>query len=557
MKLRLPAPRISVIAAPIVVIAVLFLGWRILFGGPDSNDEYVLYTVSKTNLPIVITERGNLESQTSTRIKCEVENVSSSRNGQSGTQIIYIVENGSPVKEGDLLFELDSAPIRELLDEQAITFERAKADQIQRQAQYDNQISQNETMIANAELEIELAQLELDMFMDAENGTHRLNVDEIARTIDQTNSDVLEAQGRLKLSKNELDGVEALFKLGYKGKTEVDEKRLAYLQAEGNLAVALNRLETQQATMRKLNAYEKRMSELQLNGNLANAQRGRDQVAVDNVSELTQAQAALDAANRSLEKEEERLVKLETQVERCKVYAPHDGMVVFERDRDFTVEEGAFVRERQSILKLPDLSKMQVRTHVHESVLDQVQPGLPVTVRVDAFADRAYEAVVESVAVVPAYRGWSGGDVKMYETVIRVIDEVEQLKPGMTAVVEINVDRLEDVMAVPVQAIVQRKRQSRCFVYSGGGRLESRELELGQTNDKFVHVLSGLELGDRVVLNPLAVMTEDDDVFGEEEEGEEGSEETQDVAKQPSDKEVASTAGRDSKNKVASRQSSP
>ena len=48
------------------------------------------------------------------------------------------------------------------------------------------------------------------------------------------------------------------------------------------------------------------------------------------------------------------------------------------------IEEGAFVRERQRILTIPDLSRMQVETAVHESVLDQVRKGLNAAVRVDA-----------------------------------------------------------------------------------------------------------------------------------------------------------------------------
>lgn len=513
MLKRFFQPRMPLVIGGIVLLVGLFFGWKYFFQKGSTDERFVIYEVTKTNLPIVITERGNLESQIATDIRCQVESVSSNRN-QTGTQILFIVPNGAPVKEGDLLVELDSSPIRELLDQQTIQYERTKAEQIQAESVFENQKTQNDTAIADADLQVQLTQLELEMFVDKENGTHKLNVDQIKREIDEINSNILEAQAALELRRNELEGVEALFELGYKGRSDLESTRLSFLQAEGNLANALNQLETKQATLRKLDAYEEKMQRLTLEGAHANAQRARQQVEVDNFSQLTQAEAALDAADRALAKEKERLDKLQVQLENCKIYAPHDGMVVYARDRDFTVEEGAVVRERQEILSLPNLSKMQVRTYVHESVLDKVEPGQEVDVRVDAFADRVYRGVVETVAVVPAYRGWSGGNVKTYETVVRIDQEVKQLKPGMTAVVDIKIQQLDDIIAIPVQAVVQRKHKSWVYVSTNRG-VEQRMIELGPTNDKFVQVVSGLKEGDDVILNPMAILSGEEN----EEEG--------------------------------------
>ena len=61
---------------------------RVMIGQGGDEETFVYYTVAKTDLPIVVTERGNLESQVETTIRCEVENVSVDRSGNSGTQII-------------------------------------------------------------------------------------------------------------------------------------------------------------------------------------------------------------------------------------------------------------------------------------------------------------------------------------------------------------------------------------------------------------------------------------------------------------------------------------
>jgi RND family efflux transporter MFP subunit len=251
----------------------------------------------------------------------------------------------------------------------------------------------------------------------------------------------------------------------------------------------------------------------ELNGAMATAQRALDQVKIDNESLLAQALAAKTAAERALTTEKEKLERYRTLLTKCKIYAPHEGMAVYAMEEDrrsssSAIAEGAFVRERQRILTLPNLSKMQVKTSIHESILDQVRAGLPVTIKIDAFADRAYHGTVQSVAVLPKQADWMSSDIKVYETIVTIDEEVDQLKPGMTAVVEIHIDRLPDVLSVPVQAVVQVGKENWCYVGKGSNNAERRTIKLGKTNDKFVQVVDGLAELDRVVLNPMSIMDE-------------------------------------------------
>ena len=490
--------------------ALVIIAFATIAGGVSSPDgAMVYYTVKKTDLPITVTERGSLESQDNVEIICEVDDVYG--DGIDGTAILSIVPNGSSVKQDDLLVELDVTLHRDRLDSQVLDTERARAEYIQAQAKFENQKTQNITAEANAKLQVALSRLELDMFTDKNNGSHVLEVEEINRLIDDVKNEILEAQASLELKKNEKRGIEALFKLGYAGKSELDKSRLDFLQAESQLASRLNRLVTQQATLAKKKTFEKQMQKLQLEGNLATAIRDEIQMGRNSTAELAQADAALKAADESLKKEEERLARSKTQIENSKIYAPQDGMVAYASgsSRRYSVEirEGARIRLQQKILTLPNLSKMQVRTAVHESVLDQIRKGLPATVRVDAFSDRTYQGTVRSVAVLPDQGDWMNSDTKVYETFVTIDEEVKRLKPGMTAVVEIHVDRLKDILSIPVQSVVQVANHSWCYVENDGS-IERRSLDLGKTNEQFVEVREGLELGDRVVLNPSAIMDE-------------------------------------------------
>src|SRR5690606_526025 len=99
-------------------------------------------------------------------------------------------------------------------------------------------------------------------------------------------------------------------------------------------------------------------------------------------------------------------------------------------------------------------------------------------------------------------------DIKNYTTMVNVNDGFSELRPGMTAQVEILVTQLADVLCVPVQAILQFKGTDYIYVRTADGGFARREVKLGLTNDKLIEVQDGIREGDEVALNPVALMSE-------------------------------------------------
>jgi RND family efflux transporter MFP subunit len=493
-------------------IGLLFVGIATIVSDLGSVDStFVLYTVQRSDLPIVVTESGDLESQKKTKIICEVESVSFGRSSSSGTQILSIVPDGTFVKADDLLVELDSAPLQERLDTQTLATEKAALDQLQATVKYDNQITQNETLLEEAKLQVELADLALKQFEDESGGTFQLSLQDTELAIQQ-------AQAERLIAATDLRGFEELYKLGYKSKGDLAGAQLKSLGADRKLA--------REISDRKMKV-EYIKTNLELKGASATAKRSLIQVERDNKAQLQQALAARDTATRSLKKEEERLKKYTAQLDKCKIYAPHNGMVTYamENRRSTTsdISEGAIVRQRQVLINLPDLSLMQVKTSVHETVQDQITPGMSVTVKVEAAGNQTFRGTVKSVGVLPERGNYFNSDIKVYTTIVTIDEEVDLLKPGMTAVADIHVDLLKDVLTVPVQAIVQIGDESWCYV-SAGSNVERRPVEVGQTNDKFVEIKSGLAAGEQIVLNTGAIMDESGDSASKaSDEGDEGA----------------------------------
>ncbi len=476
-------------------------------GQSVSNKSLVMYTVQSRDLPITVIERGNLESQSNVRILCEVDDVRN--DGVYGTPLVWIIPNGSSVKQGDLLAEFDSTAILTELDQQVLDTERSKAEFMQADANLKNQEIENQTAKDKADLDVKLAKLDLDMYQDKDKGTHRLAVEAINRLIDDVNNEILTAEMNLTLRRNEKVGIESLFKLGYAGKSEKDRSVLSYLQAEGDYAAKLNKMKTQLASLEKIERYEYQMQMLTLEGKLKTSEQNLKQVLLTNSAKLEQAKGILAARHESLKKEEELLARFKNQLAKCKVLAPADGMVTYASDRDMEIREGAAIRKSQHFMSLPNLTQMQVQVSVHESVLDRVRVGQEATISIDAFADRRYKGKVKSVAVLPEQNYYYGSDTKVYRALVTIEEDVAQLKPGMTAVAEIHVDLLENVNAVPVQAIVQRDGKNWLYVEDGQSVLH-RDITLGPSNDLYVSVSAGIQPGERVVLNPTELIETSD-----------------------------------------------
>jgi HlyD family secretion protein len=406
--------------------------------------------------------------------------------GIPGTTILWMAPNGSWVQKGDLLVELDSSSREKHVDDHVLDTERQRAEQLRATSMYDNRITQNETMLANAELRVALAELNLRSFEDEEGGVFELGVRDIVRQIQVARANELISDAQLK-------GHQILYGLGYSSRGDVAKSRLACLNASRSLVRALcqHELQTQYA-------YQKQ--KLQLMGAVETAKRSVIQSKRNSEWLLARDLATKHAADRRLKKSEERLERNREQVKKCKIYAPQDGMVVYASG----IREGESVYERQTILQLPDLSRMQVKTTIHESGVNQVQRGQPATIRLDARPGASYRGSVQSVAVLPDQGGWLNSDVKAYETVVEIDEEVERLHPGMTAVVEIHVRDLHDVLIAPVEAVVQIDGSDWCYVEAGGD-IERRMVSLGAFNDRFVEIRQGLNEGDRVILDPTAV----------------------------------------------------
>ncbi len=460
-----------------------------LTGGP-ALEELVLTPVERQDVDIVIVERGTLEAGRSQDLVCEVESRSP---GAPATTIKWIIPEGTSVKKGDLVCELDSAALEDAIRAQRIKVEQAKAALTAAEADLEIVRSQNESDIKAAERTVQLAEIDLKKYLEGDYPKER-------RTIE---GNILIAREELRRAEERLKYTERLYKKGFVSATDVEADRLAVMRAR-------NTLEMAEEELRVLEQYTKPRTVTELQGALEEAKRALERVKTQAKAKEAQAQDTLLAQKATYETELSTLKNLEYQLSKCKLYAPCDGMVVYANERsrwrqEVQIEEGASVREGQKIIRIPDLSSMQVNVKVHEAKVSYVRPGQPAIVRVESRPDVALRGRVKSVATMADAQSWFSTGVQVFTVLVALDDPPEWLKPGMTANVQILADRVEDVLAVPVHAVIEVNGSYFCFVKRGAGMPEPVEVVLGPSNDKLVVVESGLKEGDLVVNNVLSV----------------------------------------------------
>jgi RND family efflux transporter MFP subunit len=438
----------------VVLTSVPGLGKSVSGLFASSASDIIPYRAVRQKLAVTVKERGNLESAKNEDVANEVE-------GQ--TTIIRILPEGTRVKKGDEVCVLDSATLRDNLTNQEITTKRAEAD-------YQNALKTRE-----------VADIAVKEYLE---GTYPQEAATIEGELTLAKSEFVRAKDRLKWTKE-------MVQKGYASESQKLADEQASLKAEISEKNAVDK-------MRVLKEYTSKREVTELRANVEKARS-------DELAKL---------ATYDLEKKKED--KLRRQIEKCVLRAPNDGLVVyanetnnFRGNNQALIEEGATVRERQKIFSLPDITKMQVNTKVHESMVNMVVPGLRARIRVESNPE-VLTGTVKSIAPLPDPSNFFASDVKVYTTIVTIDTQgLTSLRPGMTAEVEILIQELEDVLAIPLQAVLQFKGKEHVFVLTPEGP-KLRSVKVGVTNDKLIEIKEGLKSGEQVAMNPSDLLTDDE-----------------------------------------------
>jgi HlyD family secretion protein len=523
----------------LLLIAGAGIAYLVFFrGGTEEQAELGLWRVAPGHMRVTVLEGGSLEAMESVTVASEVE-------GQAA--ILKIVEEGriisaEDVANGLVLVRLDDSEITDRLERQKI--ERAAAEAALENAVNNLEIQreQNASDIRKAELDVRFARLDLERYVgkretqrlleaygtaealegrsipetaegaDGETtGLRRILITlleseelegESLQMIRLLDTDIQLAEEELRRAEVKLDWTRRLVAKGYVSREDEEADRIAV----SRLGIERERAIT---ARQQYADYDFAKEVEQLLSSLVEAREHLDRTRKRARAAEAMAEADVRSRTEQAQLQESRVLKYEQQKAACIIRAPQEGLVVYassgRRSRwgsGDRIQEGTTVRERQPIIRIPDLSSIGVKVDVHESMVERVEEGQPVTVVVDALPDVPLKGEVTQVARLPnPSDSWLNPDLKVYATEISLDGVPEGLRPGMSAQVEIGVAELHDVLKVPVQAIAGSAERPVVWI-ADGEELAERPVRLGASNDRYVQILDGLYGGEQVLLAP-------------------------------------------------------
>jgi HlyD family secretion protein len=429
------------------------------------RERYEFKYVGRIDLNPVLNAPGRLESSKRTIIRCELENIAGAR-GASST-LLTLLPEGTPVKRGDVLATLDGSVYEEMLRQQAITVEQARASHLQ------------------AQLNHEIALLAVREYRD---GTVQETLKGMEGTIALARSDLSRAQDHLTWTAR-------MSEKGYSSAAQITSEKHTVAQLELSL-------QRQVTTMELFQRFTLPKTERSLKG------------------QVKSAETSLGNEDLRLQRQLERYELLKKQVSRCTISAPHDGVLFYykepnPRGQTTPIDEGMAVRQRQALFYLPDLSEMEVQVAVNESVVDRVNPGQRVSITFEALPKVVLTGKVVSIGQIPTRVTVRGSEevaqpmdtgVRFFTTIVKLDKVTDDLKPGMSTMVDFRLSRRENVLAIPHQAVRWDGDRKVCFV-AHAESLERRVVKIGQDTADMVEVLDGLQEGEMVAMNPPGTST--------------------------------------------------
>jgi HlyD family secretion protein len=241
---------------------------------------------------------------------------------------------------------------------------------------------------------------------------------------------------------------------------------------------------------------------------------------------LEAAKQSIKAASFTVKSAEASLKELKTSLRRTSIYAPMEGVV-----SKLNIELGERVvgtiqMAGTEMMRIADLSKMEVQVEVNENDVLRVSLEDEVDIEVDAYLDRKFKGKVKQIANSAEDSGVSGLatdqvtnfivtiniDPGSYEDLV-TRDQPFPFRPGMSAAVDVYTGKAEEVLSVPIQAVTTRlineedKDEEEVVFVMKEDTVDMVQVVTGIQDDTNIELKSGLKEGELVVTAPYSAIS--------------------------------------------------
>jgi RND family efflux transporter MFP subunit len=310
----------------------------------------------------------------------------------------------------------------------------------------------------------------------------------------KTMQDLAQDQSALKSSQAEIEQVRAQALLN----EEVDTT--AVMKAKYDVEVA------------KLDASKSEVVS-RIEGAEADLKVADAEQALHQAEEQLKSDAAVDHATIEDKKNASRKAdfdaqRAQTALAAMTLKAPSDGTIsllsIWHNGGESIFKAGERAWPGTPIAELPDAASMRIAARVDETERGRLALSQPVTLQLDAIADRQFTGKVERIGTIATSDFSAGWPVpRNFDLEIGIDQADPRLKPGMTVQITVIVDRVPNAITIPAQASFLKSGQTVAYVWNGSA-FQERAIQVERRSRDRVLVSTGLKAGDLVALKEPA-----------------------------------------------------
>ncbi len=520
------------------VIGGLALLWWFMVGNRAKEPDVIYRTEKATRNTVTLSfnASGVLQPETTVDVKSKA----------GGVVTHLAVEEGSIVRAGDLIAEIDPRDTQALYEQAVADLSSSTARRQQSVLQYGIQTVQAQTSVRSAEAALEAARIRLSNLeerariqpsltsasIQLAGADYEVAVEALGQlrsvTIPQTRAQVKgdhdRAKADLDSARANLERQESLLAKGYASQLAVEQARSAHEAAAASYATAKERLSRlEQDIAAQLKTAEARVAQAKAaleraevsEADVRIAQRERDDArqAVRQAEEaLRQARAStrqvdisraeIAAAAAAIKRSEVSRDNAKVQLDSTTVLAPRAGVVIKKY-----LEEGTIIppgtsvfSEGTSIVQIADVSRMYVEVLVDEADVGRVSVGQTVRVTLESAPRSPVQGRVTRVN--PGAETASGVTQVKVRVAITPRAEV-RLMPGLNASCEFILRETKNVLSIPIQALQHEGEKTYVEVMNAKGEPVRRDVKAGLMGNTMVEITDGLNEGEEVVTSKI------------------------------------------------------
>lgn len=467
--------------------------------------------VSRGDITIKVTETGTLEPVSQVDVKSRV----------AGRLQRIFVREGQLVRAGDPIAIVDPTEVTRQVEGIKAQLAASRAGLAQAEENYNLTTRQNKLAIARATVALRQAEAALASsrvgLRQAQAQLRQTAAPNRTQDIASAELSVARAEAQVADAKRTYTRQQSLVAKGFVAQSAADSAQVQVTFAEKDLQTQRERLALLKEGPRKEDVATSRVGIEAAQAQLAQQQAAVDAARVALDTERANAASAglrlrdVERARADVRQIENQLAQQSVQLAETRIVAPISGDVTgkYQEEGELIASATAGFAQGAAVVSIADLSKMLVRVNINEVDVARVKVGQAVEISVDSVPGKRFAGRVSSISaaaigkslkrdVASAGQTTGTGSVVRFEVKVTVDNADRRLRPGMTAVVDIILDRHKSVLTLPAEAV---KPGNKVAVVTGpkdAQKVNDAKITTGLRNDAEVEVLTGVSEGDTV-----------------------------------------------------------